>query len=239
MVRKTTPKTTSNDAPANIPDAEITAPVTTEPVKKTKRKDKVVVADEITPAPVFTKDDAGVPDVPVDGDVKKRVTPTKESVLTSFEDIILLVDTEIETSRDKAMHPASIKFLRSLSKKLKCLRTQTTRVIGKKGGGKKPKGDKSANTNSGFLKPVAISSEFSTFAGWGPSEMKSRVDVTNYLCSYIKEHKLQNEKDKRQINPDDKLAKLLSFDEKTAPTPLTYFHLQKLLKPHFPKVAVA
>jgi chromatin remodeling complex protein RSC6 len=61
------------------------------------------------------------------------------------------------------------------------------------------------------------------------------VDVTKFLCAYIKDNNLQNDADKRQIKPDAKLTKLLGYDAKAATSPLTYFHLQKLLKPHFVK----
>jgi chromatin remodeling complex protein RSC6 len=82
---------------------------------------------------------------------------------------------------------------------------------------------------------IEISKEIAKFAGWDVKEKKSRVLVTKNLCDYIKEHNLQNQKDKRQIIPDAKLCKLLNYDPKTASQPLTYFHLQSLLKHHFIK----
>ena len=91
------------------------------------------------------------------------------------------------------------------------------------------------NTNSGFLKPVSISKEMSTFAGWKPDELHSRVDVTKYICNYIKENNLQNPDDKRQITPDAKLKKLLNYTVKDGEPPLKYYSLQTYLKQHFPK----
>jgi chromatin remodeling complex protein RSC6 len=119
-----------------------------------------------------------------------------------------------------------------LGKKLKGLKSQSTRIISKRNPTQRKTG---SNVSSGFLKPVNISKEIAKFTGWGAHEKKSRVDVTKFLCNYIRENNLQNEKDKRQIKPDNKLAKLLNYDEKTAEQPLTYFHLQALLKHHFPK----
>ena len=40
-------------------------------------------------------------------------------------------------------------------------------------------------------------------------EMCARTDVTKFLIKYIKENNLQNESDKRIIEPDDKLQSLL------------------------------
>ena len=73
------------------------------------------------------------------------------------------------------------------------------------------------------------------FTGWNATELKSRVDVTKYLCNYIKEHNLQNPEDKRQIIPDAKLAKLIKYDSKKENEPLRYYSLQRFLKPHFLK----
>jgi chromatin remodeling complex protein RSC6 len=115
---------------------------------------------------------------------------------------------------------------------LKALKGHSTRIISKRASVPRKAG---TNTSSGFLKPVKISKEMSKFTGWDTKELKSRVDVTKFLCNYIREHKLQNEGDKRQINPDQKLQKLLNYDPKTSTQPLTYYHLQTLLKSHFPK----
>ena len=167
---------------------------------------------------------------------KKRVAPTRESVIASFDDIITSIEREIGVLRDSQNKTKGVKFLRTLGKKLKGLKSQSTRIISKRNPTQRKVG---SNVSSGFLKPVNISKEIAKFTGWGANEKKSRVDVTKFLCNYIRENNLQNEKDKRQIKPDNKLAKLLNYDEKTADQPLTYFHLQALLKHHFPKETVA
>ena len=89
------------------------------------------------------------------------------------------------------------------------------------------------NTNSGFNKQVPFSKDLAKFTGWNPELPRSRVDVTKYICDYIKEHNLQNPEDKRKILADAKLSKLLAFDPKKSSVPLTYPHIQTLLKPHF------
>ena len=163
---------------------------------------------------------------------KKRTTPTREIVMSSFDDIIESVEKEIDLLRDSSNKTKGVKFLRTLGKKLKLLKSQSTRIISKRNPSIRKVG---SSSSSGFLKPVPISKDIAKFAGWDVKEMKSRVEVTKALCNYIKEHNLQNESDKRQINPDSKLCKLLNFDPKTSSQPLTYFYLQTLLKDHFPK----
>ena len=58
--------------------------------------------------------------------------------------------------------------------------------------------------------------------------------ITKYICNYIKEHDLQNPKDRRQIKADPKLSKLLNYDSKRD-DPLTYYRLQTHMKRHFIK----
>ena len=87
---------------------------------------------------------------------------------------------------------------------------------------------------SGFLKPVSVSNEVSTFAGWSKGEQHSRVDVTKFICEYVKKNDLQNPKDRRQILPDKKLRSLLKLKENEK-EPLTYYSLQRHIQPHFIK----
>jgi len=63
-------------------------------------------------------------------------------------------------------------------------------------------------------------------------EMCARTDVTKFLIKYIKDNNLQNESDKRIIEPDDKLHSLLQVPDGDI---LTYFTLQKYMNRHFPK----
>ena len=86
------------------------------------------------------------------------------------------------------------------------------------------------------MKPVNISNEMSSFTGWEKDELKSRVDVTKYICGYIRDNDLQNPDDRRQIVPDKKLTNLLKLNKKgLAEEPLTYYSLQKKIQPHFIK----
>ena len=161
---------------------------------------------------------------------KKRRSPTRESVLEDFETMIMSVDAEIKLLREGPAKTKGVKFLRSLNKNLKLLRNRTARVMKQK-----HKTGRTNNKNSGFLKPVSISKEMARFTGWDPKELRSRVEVTKYICQYIAENELQNPEDRRQIRPDTKLQKLLGFNPKKSDEPLRYYSLQTHLKHHFPK----
>lgn len=84
---------------------------------------------------------------------------------------------------------------------------------------------------SGFAKAGPISTELKTFLGVPQDTELARTEVTKKITAYIKEHNLQDTGDRRIILPDTKLRKLLgvSKDEK-----VTFFNMQKYMKPHFP-----
>ncbi len=56
------------------------------------------------------------------------------------------------------------------------------------------------------MKPVHPSEALSEIVGKGPMP---RTEITKKLWAYIKKHKLQDDENKRMINPDDKLGKVL------------------------------
>ena len=162
---------------------------------------------------------------------KKRFVPTKESVEQEFDELLVLVDKEIDSIRESSNKCKGVKFLKTLNKRLKTLRSHTLRVTKQKQTTRR-----TGNNNSGLLKPVRISKELAEFTGWDVNQPKSRVDVTKYICNYIKEKDLQNPEDRRQIlvDKDRKLKNVLKYTDKEKP--LTYFRLQSCLKTHFSKL---
>lgn len=88
---------------------------------------------------------------------------------------------------------------------------------------------------SGFAKPTRLSPELCKFLGQPEGTELARTDVTRMLNSYIKEHKLQSDGDKRNIdvNKDPELKALMNLKEGAAP--VTYFNLQTHIKEHFIK----
>jgi len=59
---------------------------------------------------------------------------------------------------------------------------------------------------SALKRPVRVSAELAEVVGKGPMP---RTEVTKKLWEYIKKNKLQDPKAKRQINPDQKLGKVI------------------------------
>jgi len=78
--------------------------------------------------------------------------------------------------------------------------------------------------NSKFMQPLAVSEELKAVVGKGPMP---RTEVTKKLWAYIKSHRLQDKKNKRNIIPDEKLSKV--FGSKRA---INMFDMPKLVNKH-------
>ena len=152
--------------------------------------------------------------------------------MAEFSELLSILDTQIAQGRDSTDKTNGVRNLRTVAKRLRQLQASAARVLRQK----QPSARK--NNNSGFLKPVKISNEMAKFTGLDPSGLHSRVDVTKFLCKYVKDKDLQKPSDRREILADPALAKLLKYDAKTAEKPLTYYHIQSLLKNHFVKPEV-
>ena len=84
---------------------------------------------------------------------------------------------------------------------------------------------------SGFAKPTKISNELCNFLNKPDGTEMARTEVTQQLIKYIKEQNLQNNENKKIIQPDEKLTALLDINSKD--TELTYFNLQSFMNKHF------
>ena len=227
------PRKTTTSKPESSATETNTVETNTKTVTKTK-KNKPTPKNE-TPVKVeeevVEEEEVVLSDVESNLEVKTRRQPTKESVVESFDELISSIELEISRLRENPQNKSKgVKFLRTLGKRLKSLRGRTTRVMKQR-----VRTNRKSNNNSGFLKPVKISKDMAKFTGWDPEVLRSRVDVTKYVCNYIRENNLQNPTDRRQILADNKLSKLLKYDSKSATEPLTYYRIQTHLKPHFVK----
>ncbi|MBS0619881.1 MAG: hypothetical protein JSS61_00265 [Verrucomicrobia bacterium] len=77
---------------------------------------------------------------------------------------------------------------------------------------------------SKFMQPMQLTEELTAVVGRGPM---ARTEVTKKLWAYIKSNKCQDTKNKRNINPDEKLAKV--FGSKKA---VNMFEMTKLVSKH-------
>lgn len=92
--------------------------------------------------------------------------------------------------------------------------------------------NKGSRAPSGFVKPAGISKELAKFLGVAEDTKIARTDVTKLITKYVKDHSLQDSSNGRKIVPDAKLKSLLGTKNSDE---VTYFNLQKYMKPHFVK----
>jgi chromatin remodeling complex protein RSC6 len=67
-----------------------------------------------------------------------------------------------------------------------------------------------AAQNNALNKPVNLSGDLENLIGKGPM---TRAQVTSKVWDYIKANSLQDQNDKRQINPDAKLGAVIGNDQ--------------------------
>jgi chromatin remodeling complex protein RSC6 len=199
---------------------------TEQPVEKKKRASKKNVVSESESA---ESESAETQSTETSESAEKRVRKVvnQDTLRSDVEQLKTHVDEEIQRLRTSEQKNKGVKFLKVVNKSLKTLLADLNRVLKTK-----TKATRSKNTSSGFMKPVKISSEMSLFTKWDPSQLYSRVDVTKFLCNYIKVNQLQNPEDRRQILCDDSLSSLLKLD-KSSQNPLTYPGLQQHIQQHF------
>lgn len=77
---------------------------------------------------------------------------------------------------------------------------------------------------SKFMAPLKVSKDLEVVVGKGPMP---RTEVTKKLWAYIKRKKLQDDKNRRNINPDAALAKV--FGSKKS---INMFQMTKLISKH-------
>jgi chromatin remodeling complex protein RSC6 len=77
---------------------------------------------------------------------------------------------------------------------------------------------------SKFMQPLKVSEELAEVVGKGPMP---RTEVTKKLWAYIKKHGLQDKKNRRNINPDEKLQKI--FGNRKS---VNMFEMTKLVSKH-------
>ena len=199
-------------------------------VKKTETKVVEKPVSEPEPVPEVVE---SVPEVVESVDEtpkrRKRRVANKESILNDLDALILSINQDIDSSKlsmPKSNKTVSMRTLKSYVKRLTQVRNDANKTIKER---KKPTNP--GNQTSGFMKEVPISKELAKFTGWDPKSPASRVQVTKFLCDYIKNHDLQQEGDRRRIEPDSQLSLILGKD--TTGEPLTYYSMQRRIQHHF------
>lgn len=226
----------------------MSAQAQTQPVAK-KAKKTVAPKEEAVAAPAVKEEVVAAPAATSTEEPKKRTRKSKaqkaaengdaeeprkvvngESVQKDMEELINYCTEQLAAEIDKK----ASKIVRAIASKLRRLRGDMARVIKKSTKSSAPK-DASKLSNSGLMKPVAISAELAAFMKVPTGTLQSRVAVTNAICAHIKVNNLQNPANKREILPDTALINLLAYTGDKAQTKLTYFYIQQLIQQHFVK----
>jgi chromatin remodeling complex protein RSC6 len=95
--------------------------------------------------------------------------------------------------------------------------------VAKKKVAKKKVARKKRKPNPAFMKPMKISDALAAIVG---SKPLPRTEVTKKLWAYIKKHKLQDRINKRMINADENLKKVLKKAK------VSMFEMTKLVSKH-------
>ena len=214
MPSSTSKKTTGAKAPKTNTNNKKSTTSKTSKTAKTAKTTKTVVAPT-TPATTTTR--------------TRRIV-NKETILADFDSLLDNFDTQINLIRESdSKGVIGLKYFKTLTRQVRQLRTDVSKNVKVR-----KQTNRENSKTSGFMKPVSVSKEISSFAGWKENELHSRVDVTKFICAYIKDNNLQNPSDRRQIKPDKKLRTLLKLSDKEK-EPLTYYSLQRYIQPHFTK----
>lgn len=155
-------------------------------------------------------------------------TPVVETEAPAVPEVVVDDAANFEAAQQKiAALIASAKEIQAL---VKTLQKAFVKLSKSKSKGKRASGGNA--TPSGFVKPAPLSDALATFLGLETGSSLPRTEVTKLVNEYVKSNNLQNPTDRRTILPDAKLKALLNPGEDDN---VTYFNLQRYLKPHFLK----
>jgi len=145
---------------------------------------------------------------------------------TEPEDTLALQSTEFLTKLQQLSA-----LMTSLKTEYRALEKKWTRTLtaAQKASSKRKKRT-GTRAPSGFVKPTRISDDLAAFLSKPSGTEMARTDVTRDINKYIREHDLQDKQNGRRIHPDGKLTALLKVGKDEE---LTYFNLQRYIKPHF------
>lgn len=191
------------------------APAT--PAKKTATKKTSKATKEAAPAPVEVAPTAA----PVVNEVVVEETSGIQQKLNEFSAKLQQISSIFSTMK------GDFKTLeKNVSREMKAAQKASSKRA-KRAGNRQP---------SGFVKPTRISDELAKFLGKSVGTEMARTDVSKEINAYIRANNLQRPDNGRFIVPDAKLTTLLKLGKDDE---LSYFNLQRYMKPHFIKAEVA
>jgi len=160
---------------------------------------------------------------------QETVVDTPLTLADRFSSLLSLVDEQTKTHTS---------FMKTVNAELKALQKELSKAQPKSRKKKKEPadGEDVVKRKNVFDVPVPVGDELCEFLGVEKGQMYSRQFITNSMFDYVKNNNLQNPENRRYILLDTtdagrKLGALLNPDQ-----PLTFFNMQRYLKPHYPKV---
>lgn len=221
-VKKSKKSTTVSDVPQSEPIAVSEPVAVLESVTSTKSKKSK--SSEKTNEPVVEET------LTVEKTINEPVVLETETAV-SFE-VTEESNTEILFNKLINQFQDIQSVMKTLHSNLKVLQKEVLkeRKESKKKESKIKKKSSKKKSPSGFAKPAPITDDLASFLGLSSGVELARTDVTTKIIAYVKEHGLQNPANKKQIVPDDKLAKILVVPDGEI---VTFFNLQTYLKKHF------
>ena len=103
-----------------------------------------------------------------------------------------------------------------MATKKKAVKKEAAKKVVKKAAKRKP--------NAAFMKPMTPSAALGAVIG---ATAQPRTEVTKKIWLYIKKHKLQDAKNRRNINADDKLKEIFGGKKQ-----VSMFEMTKLVSKH-------
>ena len=231
MARSSKPASSSSASPA---PAQVVAPAVVEnaPVKKVSSKKASKSAEKVEVAPVAVPEPVVVAPV-VAAPAVDAAAPVAEVALDTTTSVSKLSEIEAKIQQVTGI-------IASLKSDVKVLSKTIAREQKLASKSSKVKGQRKVSATrkpSGFVKPTLISDELAKFLGKNVGTEMARTDVSKEINQYIRSNNLQDTQNGRKIHPDAKLSTLLNIQP--SDEPLTYFNLQRFMKHHFVKTAVA
>lgn len=150
--------------------------------------------------------------------------------------------TTEEVTEDTVFHNKLIEFNEKINEMVKQMKELQAygKVLDKEFNGvsrqlmklKKTKNKSSSRPLSGFAVPSRLTDELYEFLKIQKGTLIARKDVTKMMNEYIVKNECRDEKDKRNIIPNEELQALFhcGSDEQ-----ITYFNLQSYMKQHYLK----
>ena len=229
MTVKTKPAKSTKPIKATKPIKQVKKVVKKTKVSKSNLNTESKKTEEKTPPPTPTTQIKETTNKPATSVVEVTKPITKPTSVEHTDCLFNNIQAQLIKLSEAGCQLTNIKKgLISLKKSIDKERKEAAKAQPKK------RAKSSTSTNrapSGFAKPCKISKELCIFMELEEEIEIARTAVTRFITSYIKEHNLQDPTNKRRILADESLKKLLNINDDSCE--LTYFNLQKFLKPHF------